>query len=65
MMRFADLGARSSSALLPLVFSSSPEGDRQILEGALAIHSEYWRRFRYFLVLTVEMDNPEVEATQI
>ena len=65
MRSLADLGERSSSASLPLIFSSSWGGDRQILEGALAIRSEYWRRFRYFLELTVEMDNQEVEATQI
>ena len=65
MRSLAGLGERSSSASLPLIFSSSPEGDRQILEGALAIHSAHWRRFRYFLELTVEMDNQEVEATQI
>ena len=65
MKAIADLGGQSSSAWPPLIFSSSPEVDRQILEGAFAIHSEYWVYFRYFLESTVEMGNREVEATQI
>ena len=65
MRSLADLGERSSSASLPLIFSSLPEGDGQILEGALAIRWEYWRGLRYFLELIVEMDNQEVEATRI
>ena len=65
MRSFSDSGERSSSVSLPLIFFSSPEGDRQVLEGALAIRPVYWRCFRYFLELTVEMDNQEVEATQI
>ncbi len=65
MKAIADLGEQLSSASAPLIFSSSLGVDRQILGGAFAIHSDYWRCFRHFLELTVEMGNREVEATQI
>ena len=65
MKEIADLGERLSLASPPLTFSSSLEVDHPILEGAFANHSDYWRCFRHFLGLIVEMGNQEVEATQI